>query len=72
MVRWREGGLKVVAKILGVCSLLHHRPFFFLQGHVKQPHPAWTPGNLQFDTLSTLFTVNIFKVGASNCGYLLL
>lgn len=28
MVRWREDGLKVVAKTLGVCSLLHHRPFF--------------------------------------------
>lgn len=69
MVRWREGGLKVVAKTLGARSLLQHRPFFFLQGHISQPHPAWTPGN--FDPLNTLFTVTIFKVAASNCGYLL-
>ena len=25
-----------------------------LQGHVSQPHPAWTPWNLHFDPLNTL------------------
>lgn len=55
MVRWREGGLKVVAKTLGARSLLQHRPFFFLQGHISQPHPAWTPGNLHFDPLKYTF-----------------